>query len=108
MPLSSGRSLESVAIYWRYSHALSYPRLSQMFAQVFGLSISEGGLAQLFALRQDAIRRTSRVDFESLAESLSPRTEAKGWHPITETLRQASRPLISVSRRCHDSTDQSL
>ncbi|KAM3094457.1 IS66 family transposase [Phormidesmis sp. 146-35] len=44
-----GRSIESVATYWRYSHALSYQRLSQMFAEVFGLSISEGGLAQLFA-----------------------------------------------------------
>lgn len=43
-----GQTIESVATYWRYSHAISYQRLSQMFAEVFGLTISEGGLASLF------------------------------------------------------------
>jgi transposase len=43
-----GQSIESIATYWRYTHAISYQRLSQMFADVFGLTISQGGLAQLF------------------------------------------------------------
>lgn len=43
-----GQTIESIATYWRYTHAVSYQRLSQMFAQVYGLGISEGGLAHLF------------------------------------------------------------
>lgn len=43
-----GKTVETMATYWRYSHAVSYQRLRLMFAEVFGLSISEGGLARLF------------------------------------------------------------
>lgn len=43
-----GQTIEGLATYCRYSHAMSYQRLSQLFAEVFGLTISEGGLAQLF------------------------------------------------------------
>ena len=43
-----GASVQSLATYLRYTHAISYERLSGLFAQVFGLGISEGGLANLF------------------------------------------------------------
>jgi transposase len=43
-----GASVQSLATYLRYMHAISYERLSALFAQVFGLRISEGGLANLF------------------------------------------------------------
>ena len=43
-----GASVQSLATYLRYTHAISYERLSALFAQVFGLRISEGGLANLF------------------------------------------------------------
>jgi len=43
-----GASVQSLATYLRYTHAISYERLSARFAQVFGLDISEGGLANLF------------------------------------------------------------
>jgi transposase len=43
-----GASVQSLATYLRYMHAISYERLSALFAQVFGLDISEGGLANLF------------------------------------------------------------
>ena len=43
-----GTSVQSLATYLRYTHAISYERLSALFAQVFGLGISEGGLANLF------------------------------------------------------------
>jgi transposase len=45
-----GASVQSLATYLRYMHAISYERLSALFAQVFGLGISEGGLANLFQL----------------------------------------------------------
>jgi transposase len=43
-----GTSVQSLATYLRYTHAISYKRLSALFAQVFGLGISQGGLANLF------------------------------------------------------------
>jgi transposase len=43
-----GASVRRLATYLRYTHAISYERLSALLAQVFGLSISEGGLANLF------------------------------------------------------------
>jgi len=43
-----GKSIESLATYLRYSHAISYERMSQLMGEVFGVKISEGGLAELF------------------------------------------------------------
>lgn len=43
-----GNSVASLATYFRYGHALSYERLTGMFRDVFGLSLSEGALANLF------------------------------------------------------------
>ena len=40
--------MESLAIYLRYTHAISYQRLSGLLHQVFGVAISEGALANLF------------------------------------------------------------
>ena len=43
-----GASIKSLATYLRYTHAISYERLAGLLGQVFGLSISEGALANLF------------------------------------------------------------
>ena len=43
-----GASVQSLATYLRYTPAISDERLSGLFAEVFGLGISEGGLANLF------------------------------------------------------------
>jgi transposase len=43
-----GASVQSLATYLRYTHAISDERLSALVAQVCGLDISEGGLAHLF------------------------------------------------------------
>jgi transposase len=43
-----GASIEGLATYLRYTHAISYERLSALFAQVYGVPISEGALANLF------------------------------------------------------------
>jgi transposase len=55
-----GASIQSLATYLRYTHAISYERLSALFAQVYGVAISEGALANLFQLVK--IRLDHRVE----------------------------------------------
>ncbi len=43
-----GNSVQTLATYFRYTHAISYNRLSSMFKEIYHLDISEGGLANLF------------------------------------------------------------
>ena len=43
-----GPSIEALAVYLRYEHAIGYQRLSRLFADLFGLQISQGALANLF------------------------------------------------------------
>jgi len=43
-----GPSVQTLATYYRYTHAISYERLSQMFGDLYSLDISEGALANLF------------------------------------------------------------
>lgn len=43
-----GASVQSLATYLRYTHAISDERLSALFVQVLGRRISEGGLANVF------------------------------------------------------------
>jgi transposase len=45
-----GTAIQSLATYLRYTQAISDRRLSALLAQVFGLHISEGGLANVFQL----------------------------------------------------------
>jgi transposase len=42
-----GNSVASMVTYLRYGHAVSYQRLSQLMAEVYGLAISEGAIANL-------------------------------------------------------------
>lgn len=59
-----GASIEGLATYRRYTHAISYERLSALLAQVHGVPISEGALANLFR------RVKSRLD-DRVAEILT-------------------------------------
>jgi transposase len=43
-----GTTIQSLATYWRSTHAISDERLAALFTQVFGRDISEGALANLF------------------------------------------------------------
>ena len=43
-----GNSIQTLATYFRYAHAISYNRLSNLFKEIYNLEISEGGLANLF------------------------------------------------------------
>ncbi len=42
-----GSSIQSLITYLRYTHAISYERMSGILASVFGLKISEGAIANL-------------------------------------------------------------
>jgi hypothetical protein len=59
-----GNSVQTLATYFRYTHAISYNRLSSMFKEIYNLDISEGGLANLF-------KQVSRFKF--FEEKLKPR-----------------------------------
>ena len=43
-----GPSIVAVALYLRFTHAISYRRLCRLFEHLFGLAISEGALDALF------------------------------------------------------------
>lgn len=47
-----GEGIKQLALYFRYVHMISYQRLSQVFAEVFGLSISHGALGNLLKRSQ--------------------------------------------------------
>lgn len=65
-----GTSVQSLATYYRYEHAISYKRLSAMFSDVHNLSISEGALANLF---QSAKKRMDDRTVEILQRLRSSR-----------------------------------
>ncbi|MEG4071022.1 IS66 family transposase [Microcoleus sp. Pol11C2] len=44
-----GSSIQSLVTYLRYTHAIGYERLSGILAEVFGLKISEGAIANLLS-----------------------------------------------------------
>lgn len=47
-----GRSVEALVIYLHAVHAISFQRLSRLLDEVFGLSISEGAIANILARSQ--------------------------------------------------------
>ncbi len=65
-----GQSIESLATYLRYGHAISYERLHQLLNEVFNLSISEGAIANLLTRVKDRLG-------EPLAEILSHLRQAE-------------------------------
>src|SRR5208337_1989285 len=64
-----GRSVAAMAIYLRYGHAIAYERLSLLFAHLFGLSISEGALANLFQRAQPAFAERAREILGAVRQS---------------------------------------
>jgi transposase len=44
-----GKSIEAIAVYLHYAHAIGIERLRCLFAEMFGLSISEGALCNILA-----------------------------------------------------------
>ncbi len=65
-----GASVQAPATYYRYTHAMSYERLSRMFDDLYNLPISEGALDNLFQSEKTASMialRKSSNGFEAVA-----------------------------------------
>ena len=50
-----GPRIASIVTYLRYGHAVSYQRLRQLMAELYGLSLSEGAIANLLRRTQAAL-----------------------------------------------------
>lgn len=53
-----GDTIMSLITYLRYTHAISYRRLSQLLCQVFNLSISEGAIANLLEVAKNRLNQS--------------------------------------------------
>lgn len=61
-----GSSIASVVSYLRYGHALSYQRLSQVMAELYGVRISEGAIANVL----QRVHQRLAAPVEAIAERL--------------------------------------
>jgi putative transposase len=69
-----GPRIHALAIYLKTHQALSYERLQQAFSDLFGLTISQGALMNMFA-------RTVRA-FEEKAESFMKTMKVEAVYPM--------------------------
>jgi len=54
-----GSNIASLVTYLRYSHAISYERLSQLMSELYGLRLSEGAIANLLCTFSRKMARLS-------------------------------------------------
>lgn len=64
-----GKTLEVLITYLRYSHALSYERMSQLMDEVFGVQISEGAIANLLSRVREKLKNPVSQILERLQQS---------------------------------------
>jgi transposase len=64
-----GPSIEALAVYLRYEHAIGYQRLSRLFADLSGLQISQGALANLFQRVKPSFEAQVRAILARLRQS---------------------------------------
>jgi len=60
-----GPSIAAVALYLRFTHAISYRRLCRLFEHLYGLAISEGAL--------DAMFRRAKLAFDDATAAILAR-----------------------------------
>jgi len=100
-----GKSIETLASYLRYGHAISYERLSKLFGEMLGLKISEGGLSNLFKRlksctepRVDEIKAEIRQSDIIYSDETSARVASKTqWQWVFQN-KQACLHVIRPSR----------
>ena len=64
-----GASIETLVSYLRYGHAISYERLRTLVSDLFGLSISEGGIANLLQRVNEKLQAPVAAIYERLQQS---------------------------------------
>ncbi|MEM9153262.1 MAG: IS66 family transposase [Cyanobacteria bacterium P01_F01_bin.3] len=100
-----GLSVASVVTYLRYRHAVSYQRLSQLMAEVYGLTISEGAIANLLKRVQTLLEPSVNPIVERLraarlvgSDETSARVNGKTqWEWVFQN-DQVCVPVIRASR----------
>lgn len=100
-----GASVVSLAVALRYSHAISYERLSELFDEVFGLPISEGALGNLFERSRAAFAdQVAAIKARLLrstvigSDETSVRVRKRTWWQWTFQNAEACVHLIQPSR----------
>src|SRR5258708_33928522 len=56
-----GRNLRAFALYLRFTHAISFERLSRLFSDLIGLDISEGALVNMLDDSRQAFARQASL-----------------------------------------------
>ena len=81
-----GPSIEALAVYLRYCHAIGFERLAALLGDVFGVRISEGALANLFKRikprfddQAGAIARRVVESTIVCSDETSARVEGRNW-----------------------------
>ena len=81
-----GASIAALAVYLRFCHAIGFERLKALFADVVGLDISEGALANLFTRikprfddQAAAIARQVADSAIVCSDETSARVEGRNW-----------------------------
>jgi transposase len=100
-----GPRVTSYVTALHYGHAMSYERLSQTMAELFGLKISEGAIANLFKRVQVQLQPTM-AEIVSLvrqaevvgSDETSARVEGKNWWEWVFQNHEVSLHLIVPSR----------
>jgi transposase len=100
-----GSSVVSLGIGLRYGHAIGYERLSGLFDEVFGLSISEGALGNLFNRARPAFaEQVTAIKTKLLAgpvicsDETTARIRARNWWQWVFQNDQACVHIIRDSR----------
>ena len=62
-----GSSIQSLVTYLRYTHATSEERLSGILAEVFGVKISEGAIANLLGTVKTSLDDLCKSDTTTIA-----------------------------------------
>jgi len=81
-----GRSVEELVVFLHYTQAVSYARLASMMHDVFGVTLSEGAIANMLARARDrflseatTITETVKSSTIICSDETSARVEGKNW-----------------------------
>ena len=100
-----GASIEAMAVYLHYCQAIGFERLRALFGDVFGLTISEGALANLFKrtmprfeARAGAIKERLLNSAIVCSDETSARVEGRNWWQWVFLGTDAALHVIEPSR----------
>ena len=81
-----GPRIHAMATYLKTFQALSYERLQGAFADLFGLTISQGGLMNMLRRSQTAFAPEGEADIRIVVDTAKLRPGANAFQNILETV----------------------